>query len=289
MSNHNNGSGDSLPENTPELKPIAPAVQAAEIAAPKVAEAATVKAAAKVAAKAAKIEARARATTLAAEADARAAKGKAERAQATVDALKAGTTGAMTAAKEAASIFDDFAALRKASNVTVKRIVARPVIKITRKPKNMWFRAHPDPDMSLHASLFHDEAEDGSGTGQMYYIAPAMRDDPLLANRLRYFVITPIITRANVVLLWPVPVALQGAKNYAAWVSSKNIADTGRTEWVSFAWNEHARDYDLATAEGHIDEPKWPEGALNDWLKEAFLGRIVRDDEHELMIRLRGL
>jgi hypothetical protein len=39
MSNHNNGSEPPVPENTAELKPIAPAVQAAEVAAAKAAEA----------------------------------------------------------------------------------------------------------------------------------------------------------------------------------------------------------------------------------------------------------
>jgi hypothetical protein len=50
-----------------------------------------------------------------------------------------------------------------------------------------------------------------------------------------------------------------------------------------------SRDYLPGPAEGQIDPPKWPEGTLTDWLKEAFFGRIVDNDEHEFMIRLRGL
>jgi hypothetical protein len=279
MSNPTNGSGEpNIPVNNPELKPIADAVQAAEVAA-------------KAATKTAKAEAKAKAAADAADAEARAAKNKAERADAAVEAIKTGATNAAAAAKEAANIFDDLAALRKASNVTVKRKVERVPIRIVMKPKNMFFRAHPSDDMSLLSSLVHDESEDGSGTGHLYYIVPAMRSHPVLAPRLKFFMITAIITRANVVMLFPVPIAWPpGVKDYASWQALQDIVRrTKEGEWLSFAWLEDARNYQVTAARGEIDEPKWPEGTLADWLKEAFFGRIVTNDEHEFMIRICGL
>jgi hypothetical protein len=197
---------------------------------------------------------------------ARAAKNKAERANAAVEAIKTGATNAAAAAKEAAGIFDDLAALRKASNVTVKRKVERVPIRIVMKPKNMFFRAHPSDDMSLLSSLVHDESEDGSGTGHLYYIVPAMRSHPVLAPRLKFFMITAIITRANVVMLFPVPIAWPpGVKDYASWQALQDIVRrTKEGEWLSFAWLEDARNYQVTAARGEIDEPKWPEGTLAD-------------------------
>jgi hypothetical protein len=192
---------------------------------------------------------------------------------------------------DAGSIFDDLASLRKASNVTVKKRTQLPPVRVIEKPKGFYFRTHPDEkgEMTLFCSLVVDKSEDGSGTGALYFIAPQMRSHHLLAARLRYYILTPIITKSKVIMLWPVPVPLLGQKDYPAWRSCRDAAEKAKTEWVSLVWNEEIRDNQIDFAEGTIPEPKWPERTLTEWLKEAFADRIVINEEHEFMRRLRGL
>jgi hypothetical protein len=54
-------------------------------------------------------------------------------------------------------------------------------------------------------------------------------------------------------------------KDYASWQALQDIVRrTKEGEWLSFAWLEDARNYQVTAARGEIDEPKWPEGTLAD-------------------------
>ena len=78
-------------------------------------------------------------------------------------------------------VFNDLAALRKASKLTVQRKSVLVNVAVDRPANNVYFRCHPD--------LLLDDAtvlRDDEGTSRtFYYVVPAMRAHPQLVPHLR--------------------------------------------------------------------------------------------------------
>jgi len=83
--------------------------------------------------------------------------------------------------KDPSAIFDDLAALRKASKLTVKRKTILVNVPVDKPPSNVHFRTHPTLKLE-NATVIKDK----DGTRDVYYfIVPDMRGHPKLAPRLR--------------------------------------------------------------------------------------------------------
>src|SRR5262249_57092039 len=116
-----------------------------------------------------------------------------------------------------ADIFNDLAALRKASKLTVKRQIVLVNVPVGRPANNVYFRTHKDIKLE-DATVTRDEE---GGRKAFYFIVPAMRDHPKLAPRLRYVTIRLVCTwPGDGILLWPVP----ARADFAAWRSEQAAA-----------------------------------------------------------------
>jgi hypothetical protein len=188
-------------------------------------------------------------------------------------------------APEPESVFDDIETLRKTAAVKVTRRVIAVNVVVKKPPNTVFFRCHPDPAMSLDASII---VGDG-GSDDYYYVTPRMLNHPVILPRLRRVTITTVYSwPGGVVSLWPVPKADE--TRIACWKSARTAYDLSKEKWVQLCWNADRRDYDVAVADGIKTEPNWPEDLnLSKLLKLGFAGKIIDSPEHDYVKQLRGI
>jgi hypothetical protein len=191
--------------------------------------------------------------------------------------------------KDPSAIFDDLAALREASKLTVKRKTVLVNVPVGKPPSNVYFHVHPTSKLE-NATVIKEK----EGTRDVYfYIVPAMRGHPKLAPRLRQVTIMLVCTwPGNGFLLWPVPENLI----FPSWKSEQTAADlaqkkdkNGKDLWVQMVWDPDKSDYNIETAENIEIEPTWPKEDFAQLLKTGFADCIVDNEDHYYVRRLRGI
>jgi hypothetical protein len=148
---------------------------------------------------------------------------------------------------------------------------------------------------SLDASLLIDKEDRVN-----YFVAPNMRDHPLIAPRLRPVTLASTYTwPAGNVLLWPVPFADEKGR-IPVWKSARRAfelasglaigLDPPEPRWVQITWNPETRDYDVAIAKGININPIWPKDlSFRDMLRLGFADKTIDSVEHPYVRQLRGL
>ena len=183
------------------------------------------------------------------------------------------------------SVFDDIEALRKTATLKVSRRVVPVNVAVKRPPNNVFFRCHPGPEMSLDASVV---VGDG-GSDDFYFVTPFMLNHHTMLPRLRQVTIAAVYAwPGGAISLWPVPKAEE--TRIACWKSARAAYELSKTKWVQVCWNNDLRDYDVIVAEGINTEPNWPtDRTLAELLKLGFTDKIIADERHPYVMRLRGL
>jgi hypothetical protein len=180
------------------------------------------------------------------------------------------------------SIFNDLASLRKASKLTVQRKTVLVNVGVGKPANNVYFRAHSEWFMD-DTTVMEDK-----GGNAIYFIVPSMRTHPKLTPRLRYVTLAAVcLWPALTVLLWPVPVVSE--RTIRVWKSARAAYELSREHWVQIGYNDLTSDYTVDVAESIAVEPTWPDKTFNELLKIAFDGKIVDNEEHPYVRRLRGL
>ena len=59
--------------------------------------------------------------------------------------------------------------------------------------------------------------------------------------------------------------------------------------WTQLVWNIERADFNIETAESMEREPVWPKESFEQLLKLGFADRIVDNEEHPYVRRLRGI
>jgi hypothetical protein len=152
-------------------------------------------------------------------------------------------------------VFNDLETLRRTATLKVSRRVV-PINVAVRKPaNNVYFRCHPDPNMSLDASVLI--GGDGSDDYYFYFVSPFMLNHRVVLPRLRKVTIATVYTwPGGQVSLWPVPMTED--TRIACWKSARAAYDLAKEQWVQLCWNGDTRDYDVAVAEGINVAPTGP-------------------------------
>src|SRR5262245_9541335 len=184
--------------------------------------------------------------------------------------------------KDPSAIFDDLAALRKASKLTVKRSTVLVNVPVGKPSNNVYFRTHPTL-MLEDATVIREE----EGTRKkFYFVTPSMRDHPKLAPRLRWVTIHLVSTwPGDGVSLWPVAVKA----DFAAWRSEQAAARLAVDKWTQLVWDPDRADFRVETAENIDREPVWPKETFEQLLKLGFADCIVDNEDHYYVRRLRGI
>jgi hypothetical protein len=183
------------------------------------------------------------------------------------------------------SIFDDIEGLRKTATIKVSRRLVPVNVSIGKPKNNVYFRCHPDPALTLNASVLIG----GEGSDDFYFVAPTMLNHHTVLPRLRKVTIAVVYTwPGGVVSLWPVPFAEE--TRIACWKSARTAFELSQVQWVQMIWNSDRRDYDVAIAEGINTEPLWPDDLnISKLLKLGFADKIITTPDHPYVMQLRGL
>jgi len=185
---------------------------------------------------------------------------------------------------DGSSVFDDLAALRKASKLTVQRKAVLVNVVVDKPSNNSFFRCHADLTLDDATVL-----RDNEGTARTYYfVVPSMRAHAQLAPRLRAVTLALTSTwPSGGFLIWPVPIL--GDRDFRVWKSARAAFELARDCWVQMVWNESLSDYQIETAEGLDHQPIWPTEPFETLLKRAFDGKVIDNENHPHVRRLRGL
>jgi hypothetical protein len=184
----------------------------------------------------------------------------------------------------AESIFDDIAALKKISPLTVQRRKVITNVSVGRPPTDCYFRVSTDPEMFLSANVVVGPG----GRDDLYFVTPKMWTFPVVTKRLRPVTIATVLTwPGSEVQLFVVP-RLSKVK---CWRTLQIAMERGQSEWLQIAgWDEDQRDYTLQKAEGDLPEPQWPPDLnLSALLKIGFDGKIISSPEDDVVRQWRGL
>jgi hypothetical protein len=162
----------------------------------------------------------------------------------------------------------------------VKRV--RPVV--TGKPNPQEFiRVHPDPSYRMAFGML-DLKEDRED----YLVDPELV--PQLPGEVVVKVIYTTINRAGIVRLWPIRMPGPDEKDMLWWRSAHDAANKAMTHWVRVKANMMLGANEYFIAESEIPDPDWREVApFQVLLADAYRARIIRDLDHPVLKKLRGL
>ena len=130
-------------------------------------------------------------------------------------------------------MFDDLAALRKASKLTVQRKAVLVNVAVDKPPNNVYFRCHRD--------LILDDVtvmRDNEGTSRaFYFVVPG---DASPSHSLRpgcgLYLGADQHMAGGGILIWPVPILAD--RDFKVWKSARAAFDLARDHWTQMVWNE---------------------------------------------------
>jgi hypothetical protein len=182
------------------------------------------------------------------------------------------------------SLFDDIAALRKQTTPIIRKQELLTNVPVGAPSPDGFFRVNADPEMTLsaHTLRLKDDKDRVS-----YFVPPFMAGHPLLLKRLRSTLLVVTFSwPLRVIGIWPVPLDTEGP-GAPWWETARTAYETAKERWTQLSAGEG--HYVVSVAEGDIPDPVWPERTLSELLKAAYKDRIITNDEHVVMRRLRGL
>lgn len=179
------------------------------------------------------------------------------------------------------SVFNDLASLRREQKLTVRRKSVLVNVTVDKPPSDTYFRAHPDWALD-DATVIKTDG------GDFLFVLPAMRGHAKLSPRLRRVTLAAIITwPADEMMIWPVPIL--GDRDFPVWKSARRAYELSKEVWTQMVWADEKRDYTVETAEEINHDPKWPQKTFEELLKVGFDGKIIDNEDHPYVRRLRGI
>jgi len=186
-----------------------------------------------------------------------------------------------------ANFFANLEAVRLAPEDTAelgtREILTR--VPVRRPRREEFVRCHPDPAMSLSVTIYVDRNENDD----VYFVAPGMRG--ALAEDLRAVLLQLTISRKGTLFIWPLTIPSEDNPLGRSWhESARKAAEIAKSYWIRIAADKSLGGYRVRKAEGKLSDPEWPtDKSFGDLLTIAFADRIILDENHPMVRKLRGL
>ena len=166
-----------------------------------------------------------------------------------------------------------------AQSLGIKKVITN--VPVRRPDKQTFVRVHPSVDMRIETAIVELKEE-----GEHYLIAPTMAAE--LSGEIVPKLLLTAITRQGSIFLWPIrlPDATGRLDEWSR--SAAEVAKIAETRWTRVVSNRDVGAYEALIATSEIEDPKWPELAMNEILRLAFRERFVDRPDHPLISRLRG-
>jgi hypothetical protein len=163
---------------------------------------------------------------------------------------------------------------KKAREKTEGRSLAKNQTTIpVRTPDKQWFwRAHPDPEMSLPIDIL--EISGGENEG-LWFLDPDVQFPDELDQYVKPAIITRCITSDGSEFFY---LAKQTAKSPKE--STRRCIREAKYRWIKQSWNPTTKGYDFVPARQLRREPVWSDATLNELLDKAFGDRFINYPDH---------
>lgn len=180
--------------------------------------------------------------------------------------------------------FDNIDKLRLTQNFSEAIGVKKALLTVpVRKPTRQEFvRVRPGDDWCLQTAILELKEERIS-----YLVDSALWAE--LPGEIVPKTLFTTINRQGVLSIWPVKLPGPDGRQDHWSRSALEAADMAKTKWVRVAANMSLGAYEVFTASSDIQEPEWPDVSFRDILKIAFRDQYIRDFDHPVVHRLRGL
>ena len=182
------------------------------------------------------------------------------------------------------NLFDNLEALRLGADDAALAGTREHLSHVpVRKPGRAEFvRLHPDPAMALDTAVYEDKEEQ-----EVFLVAPSMRGE--LVGELRPVLLCTAVTSLGVLFLWPVPLPDGSGRRNSWHETAREAAELAKSRWVRVRADMGLGAYRIYIAEGELPDPAWPGKPLGELIKVAFRDRMIADQGHPVVRRLRGL
>ena len=167
-----------------------------------------------------------------------------------------------------------------AEGTAVTKLLTR--IPVRKPGKQEFVRVHPSENYRLNVALI-ELKEDREFYLVDREVAPKAVD---VANA---YTVYTTINRQGVVTLWPVRLPEAGGRSNDWPASSHDAADEATRRWVNLKANMSLGAYEVFYARVDIPDPEWPEHPFLKLLSIAFRDRMVTEEDHPLILKLRGM
>ena len=122
---------------------------------------------------------------------------------------------------------------------------------------------------------------------EMYLVSPEVCHT--LFDEVAPFRLTLAMNRDKIPFLWKARLPKVDGKTDGWLTTSLCALELAQTKWVRVASNMAAKHYDVYESSADLSEPEWPQQTLAELLKLAFKDHFIRDLEHPIVRRLKGL
>jgi hypothetical protein len=155
-------------------------------------------------------------------------------------------------------------------------------VPIKRPNRQEFIRVHPDEDKRLLAALITLEED-----RETFLVLPTFvqQVDPQMYAIHTLFL---AVNRSKTPFLWPVKTPGQSGKISNWHLSALDGAEAAMKCWVRVSSNKDLGAYEIVEAKHQVGEPEWPKKSFLEIINIAFRNRIISDQDHPLMKKLRG-
>ena len=174
--------------------------------------------------------------------------------------------------------------LRLAQNFSELIGVKKALLTVpVRKPNRQDFiRVRPGDEWCLQTAILELKEERIS-----YLVDPHLWAE--LPSEVIPKIIFTTINRQGVLSLWPVRLPASDGRQDHWSRSALDAAEMAKTRWVRMVANMNLGAYEVFTASSDFQNPEWPDVSFKEILKIAFRDQYIKDLNHPIVERLRGI
>lgn len=167
-----------------------------------------------------------------------------------------------------------------AQEIMVKKVVL--TIPVRKPNRQEFIRVRPEEEWRLQTCVLTLKED-----RETYLVEPDLW--PELSGEVVPTILFTTINRQKVTFLWPVRLPNTEGRHDHWSKSALGAADMAQETWIRLESNLNLGAYEPYVAQGDIPEPEWPEISFQDILSIAFKDRFIRNSDHPVIRRLRGL
>jgi len=154
-------------------------------------------------------------------------------------------------------------------------------VPIRKAKKAEFVRSHADIAYQREFYLYEDKDGDGA-----YYVVHPRLVSEITAFVAQYLIVL-CVNSNDVPFFFPVKLSdtKMNAKHKA---NALQFVELTKTKWTRRTWNETAGEHDLFVAKNMAKEPVFPDESIEDLLKLAIRGGMIKSTDHPLYKKLLG-